>query len=132
MEIKFQVVAAIFSIVFIFYSLTRFGSSVKGVKDKIQSQSRILITGCNCDRNTSSYPPKNEIKIPRNKTSCSDSSHRRGDHQKVVAFSFYEQNNDAYLERKSGNMQMNKFIEGVKINIDRIKQLYEGILFYPN
>ena len=23
-------------------------------------------------------------------------------------------------------MQMNKFIEGVKINIDRIKQLYEG------
>ena len=98
---------------------------------KSKEEKAITITNCDCQRDIVTYPSLFNVKTPSNQTTCSNHAHRRGENQKVIAFSFYEQSNELYKKRKkTGKIKKNKFIKGIKINIDKIKDLYKGINLY--
>ena len=78
-------------------------------------------------RDSSSYPDPGSLTTPRSANTCSGHSHRRGPGQRVVAFSYYEHEDKLRSERvRTGNIQESHFIEGILINIERLKEYYPG------
>ena len=59
--------------------------------------------------------------------SCSDYSTRRGPGQRIVAFSYYEPDLSLASRRlETGEVEENKFLEGIGVNIARVQEFYPG------
>ena len=88
----------------------------------------LSLDDCKCHRITDTYPSQTSIKTPFSNTTCS-AAHRRGEHQKVIAFSYYEKSKGLERKRlKTGHIKENKFLEGLLVNLKLLPQLYPGIL----
>merc|ERR1711915_1024295 len=81
----------------------------------------ITIKSCNCQRDILYYPSLFSIKTPRNKSTCSENAHRRGESQKVVAFSFYELSNEMYQKRKkTGKLEKSRKNYRKSVNLENV------------
>ena len=75
-------------------------------------------------RDASHYPAPGPAPAP---PSCSDYSTRRGPGQRVVAFSYYEPDLSLASRRlETGEVEENKFLEGIGVNIARVQEFYPG------
>ena len=75
-------------------------------------------------RDASHYPAPGPAPAP---PFCSDYSTRRGPGQRVVAFSYYEPDLSLASRRlETGEVEENKFLEGIGVNIARVQEFYPG------
>ena len=119
-------------LVTIFYSQTN-EATLKRMTESYQAQvkktaSILTLEDCQCHRITDLYPSQSSIKTPLSNTTCSEAAHRRGEHQKVIAFSYYESDDKMSSDRiKTGIIQNTSYIEGIQINIDRLQKYFPGV-----
>ena len=77
-------------------------------------------------RDASHYPAPGPAPAPA-PPSCSDYSTRRGPGQRIVAFSYYEPDLSLASRRlETGEVEENKFLEGIGVNIARVQEFYPG------
>ena len=118
-------------LVTIFYTKTNeapLNRTTESYQAQVKKTASILtLEDCQCHRITDLYPSQSSIKTPLFNTTCSKAAHRRGEHQKVIAFSYYEKSKGLQRKRlKTGHIKDNKFLEGLLLNLKLLPQLYPG------